>query len=343
MRRLNRKVDRVACFGENDPNVTIGKVISVTDAAAGIDLSTATAFQVFAVQRTGNRMRLDCLGGAAGATGTVTSAIEQVCQDASFALPPDPSFSMPAISFPPVVGGVSIPNLPCEGDACGEENNPNACQDCACCATIAAKQARAACEAEFCAGGHESIPVGLSDWVDDGFGEMHEGPAGLRFEDTGSGHYEGIDVEAGRSFRLRCAFEFLANPVQVQFVLRDTVTSPGYVLWAELYVYGDGMDPGGDTLDLWVGDTPQPAGAHAAGANPGNLDDCVLVWEYDHAAATMTATLSIDGIETQAVSDSTTGGTAQQDPMWVGLQALSDGSTGSAAVIEINSLTLEYT
>ena len=121
MRRLNRKVDRVACFGENDPNQTVGKVISVTDAAAGIDLATATAYQIFAVQRTGNRMRLDCHGGAAGATGTVTSSIEQVCQDASFALPPDPSFAMPSVTFPPVVGGVAIPDLP----GSGGEDNPN--------------------------------------------------------------------------------------------------------------------------------------------------------------------------------------------------------------------------
>jgi hypothetical protein len=108
MRRWNRTQDRVRVRTENDPNVTVGKVVTVLDDTAAVDLAAAAPYTVVFIDRVGNAMTLEAVGGAAGATGTVTSGIEQVCQDLSFDLPETPSFSLPDFGAFPDIAPIAI-------------------------------------------------------------------------------------------------------------------------------------------------------------------------------------------------------------------------------------------
>jgi hypothetical protein len=112
MERWNRPQDRVRVRTENDPNVTVGKVITVLDDTAAVTLAAAAPYTVVFIDRVGNAMTLEAVGGAAGATGTVTSGIEQVCQDLSFDLPETPSFSLPDFGAFPAVPAISIADVP---------------------------------------------------------------------------------------------------------------------------------------------------------------------------------------------------------------------------------------
>lgn len=101
MRWTNREPDELIIETANDPQIGPGRVVAVKDTAYGIDLGSATAYRVLTVDRLGGQMTLHCVGGAAGAVGTLTSGVDRVCNDTHFAISLPGSFSVPAFRLPP--------------------------------------------------------------------------------------------------------------------------------------------------------------------------------------------------------------------------------------------------
>jgi hypothetical protein len=107
MRWYNRQPDTLTVQSLNDPNVNCGSVIGVKDEAYGIDLTAdadETPYLILTIDRRGDEMTLNCLGGAAGDTGTITSGVEKVCNATSTAaFDTPPAFTPPTIMVPPDV------------------------------------------------------------------------------------------------------------------------------------------------------------------------------------------------------------------------------------------------
>lgn len=79
MRWYNRQPDVVRIDVLNDPNINPGSVVILVDSTFGIDHSIAAPYLVLTVDRSGRNMSLNCIGGAAGDEGTVTSGVEKRC------------------------------------------------------------------------------------------------------------------------------------------------------------------------------------------------------------------------------------------------------------------------
>lgn len=107
MRWHNRPPDEVRIEALNDPNASPGDVVGVSDPLPGLDLAaaaSATPYLVLTVDRAGDLMTLSGVGGAAGATGTITSGVRRVCnRTKSLSSWPGPAFAPPAIATPPAV------------------------------------------------------------------------------------------------------------------------------------------------------------------------------------------------------------------------------------------------
>lgn len=119
MRWYNREPDNIVIETYNDPTMSPGRVVSIIDSVYGMDFSTATPYLVTRLDRRGDFMTLNCVGGAAGSTGTVTSGVEKKCNDLSVNLPdpPDlgefPGFEPPEFPpFPPIDTDPDFPDWP---------------------------------------------------------------------------------------------------------------------------------------------------------------------------------------------------------------------------------------
>ena len=80
MRWWNRQPDEITVVADNDISVRPGTVIGLHDDAYGLDLTAGAdenPYLVLTVDRRGDDMTLHCVGGEAGAIGTVTSGIEE--------------------------------------------------------------------------------------------------------------------------------------------------------------------------------------------------------------------------------------------------------------------------
>lgn len=78
MRWYNREPDTVRIVCGNDPDVMPGVLVQVTDHVFGIELSSKL-YLVLAMQREGDFMQLDCVGGNGGDYDVLTSGIEKCC------------------------------------------------------------------------------------------------------------------------------------------------------------------------------------------------------------------------------------------------------------------------
>ena len=128
MHARNRPHDTIRIRCPNNPNLTICKVVAFRETADGMLLPSLAPYQITSIQRTGNRMVFEAVGGAAGAVGTLTSGIEKVCGPDLGSFPdPDPwdgSFPDPGVPgswpggefpgppYPPDIGGISVPEFP---------------------------------------------------------------------------------------------------------------------------------------------------------------------------------------------------------------------------------------
>lgn len=107
LRWYNRQPDELTVVALNDPNVPPGAVIGVKDAIYGVGLTAAATgvpYLVLTVDRRGDEHTLNCIGGAAGPTGTVTTGVEKRCNDTNFSLDIPGSFTLPTITVPPLIG-----------------------------------------------------------------------------------------------------------------------------------------------------------------------------------------------------------------------------------------------
>lgn len=107
MRWYNRQPDELTVVALNDINVMPGQVIGAKDIAYGVDLdddADETPYLVLTADRRGDETTLNCVGGAAGAIGTITSGVEKICNQTSTAtFDSPPAFTPPTIGVPPVV------------------------------------------------------------------------------------------------------------------------------------------------------------------------------------------------------------------------------------------------
>ena len=84
MRWWNRQPDEITVIADNLISVRPGTVIGFKDPVYGIDLPAGavnTPYLVLTVDRRGDDMTLQCVGGPAGALGTITSGIEVIQND----------------------------------------------------------------------------------------------------------------------------------------------------------------------------------------------------------------------------------------------------------------------
>jgi hypothetical protein len=105
MRWWNRSPDEITLVAQNDPTINCGAVIGVKDQAYGVDLTGAAStapYLILTIDRRGDEMTLNCVGGAAGATGSITHGVEKVCNKTSSNFPIPGSFTPPAIGYPPL-------------------------------------------------------------------------------------------------------------------------------------------------------------------------------------------------------------------------------------------------
>lgn len=79
MRWGNREPDLLRVETANHASLTVGDLIEVRDEAPGIGITTYKRYLILRTARTADFMSLDCVGGAAGATGTITSGIRRCC------------------------------------------------------------------------------------------------------------------------------------------------------------------------------------------------------------------------------------------------------------------------
>lgn len=79
MRWYNRAPNLIRVDCGNDPRIMVGDLIGVQDPVHGIDITDMERFVVTGLSREGDFMTLDCVGGSAGAEGTVTSGITVCC------------------------------------------------------------------------------------------------------------------------------------------------------------------------------------------------------------------------------------------------------------------------
>lgn len=125
MRWYNRYPDEIAIEALTDPNVLPGQIIDVFDPADYIDaLSPGRAYTVVSVDRDGSVMTLTAVGGLAGATGTITSGVEQVCNQTTGDTNWEDGYTDPGIGVPPIdLGGTFDGTFPDTGWT--EEELPN--------------------------------------------------------------------------------------------------------------------------------------------------------------------------------------------------------------------------
>lgn len=106
MRWYNRQPDRLGISTKNDINLCPGRVVTVESEVYGIDLPVAKPYVIIGVDRRGPTILLDCVGGLAGAEGTVTFGVEKVCNKAIS------DVGVPGLFEPPLLGVPLVPLSP---------------------------------------------------------------------------------------------------------------------------------------------------------------------------------------------------------------------------------------
>jgi hypothetical protein len=225
MRWYNREPDNIVIETYNDPTMAPGRVVSIIDSVYGMDFSTETAYLVLRLDRRGDFMTLNCVGGAAGATGTVTSGVEKKCNDLSTNLPdpPDlggfPGFDSP--DFPPFPDIGSLPGFPDIPEPPGPPE-PTLCTTTGDCPP-----------GEICVDGicvpDEVHPSGCMDWFVSTSWTTPEAGAEWTFagdtltikqtvlDSSFGGYLSGQTVEEGRSWTLSGKVKILQAHAQVGF------------------------------------------------------------------------------------------------------------------------------
>lgn len=101
LRWFNREPDYIFIETENDPFLAVGMTIGITDLTYGISAGSPRPYLIVNINRSGDFMRITGLGGIAGATGTMDSGIEQVCNEDIGSFPDSPGFGgFPTPEFP---------------------------------------------------------------------------------------------------------------------------------------------------------------------------------------------------------------------------------------------------
>lgn len=103
MRWYNRYPDEIALEALTDPNVLPGQVIAIVDPAEYVEANLpGRAYTVVSVDREGSVMTLTAVGGPAGSTGTVTSGVEQVCNQTTSDTNWEDGYTDPGLGVPPL-------------------------------------------------------------------------------------------------------------------------------------------------------------------------------------------------------------------------------------------------
>lgn len=106
MRWWNREPNLATVITENDPSIHPGHVIGLNEETSygmNLDESAATnPFLVLTVDRKGDLMTLNCVGGAAGDQGTVTTGVERRCNKTSGDLDLPGLYTPPLVTVPPL-------------------------------------------------------------------------------------------------------------------------------------------------------------------------------------------------------------------------------------------------
>lgn len=79
MRWHNREPDAVQIDTLNDPQVTVGCVVGARDSTYGMGLTSTRRYTVMTIERDGAFMTMQCVGGDAGAVGTINAGYEKTC------------------------------------------------------------------------------------------------------------------------------------------------------------------------------------------------------------------------------------------------------------------------
>jgi hypothetical protein len=79
MRWHNREANKLRIETANDANVSVGDLVAVRNPVYGIGLATATSYVVTNINRDGDFMTIDLVGGEAGESGVLTAGIEKCC------------------------------------------------------------------------------------------------------------------------------------------------------------------------------------------------------------------------------------------------------------------------
>lgn len=79
MRWYNRETDTIRIECGEDSRITVGTLIAVKDDAFGVDLDRTTPYVVTDIQREGDFMTIDAIGGDPGDEGSIHGGIEECC------------------------------------------------------------------------------------------------------------------------------------------------------------------------------------------------------------------------------------------------------------------------
>lgn len=104
MRWYNRAPIELTIAVQNDTGVRPGHCVTVADDVYGIDLATDTPLCVVSLDRRGDQMTLQLVGGEAGDIGTVTSRVEEQCNQSTDEGPDwDDGYTDPDYGAPPFI------------------------------------------------------------------------------------------------------------------------------------------------------------------------------------------------------------------------------------------------
>lgn len=102
MRWYNRQPVELTIRVQNDPGLRVGHTVSVLDDVYGIDLAEDTVLTVVSLDRRGDAMTLQLVGGEPGEEGSGVSGVEEQCNDTTDAGPDwDDGFTDPGFTEPP--------------------------------------------------------------------------------------------------------------------------------------------------------------------------------------------------------------------------------------------------
>lgn len=121
MRYNNRRADVIRIVAGNDPKVGVGHLVGVRDQAYAIDLDTTQRYLVLNCSRDGDFMTIDCIGGAPGEVGTITSGIDKCCGTQREDGTCDDTGTNPGTPDP---NTPTVPDIP-DIDICDPITNPN--------------------------------------------------------------------------------------------------------------------------------------------------------------------------------------------------------------------------